>query len=350
MDLTTRYLGLALPHPLVLGASPLVDDLGAVRRAEDAGAAAVVMHSLFEEQISHAHHAELALSRHEQTFAEALDFRPASLRFALGPDEYLEQVRRIKAAVHVPVIGSLNGVTNQGWLEYARLIEQAGADALELNVYRVAADPSASAEDLERTTVEMLASVKKQTRLPVAVKLSPFHTSLAHFAKRLVSAGTDGLVLFNRFYQPSIDPEELEVSHRLELSTPAELPLRLRWLGILSAQLPVSLAASGGVHSVLDALKAVMAGAHAVQLVSEILAHGVDRFSELRGELAEWLERHEYDSLAQARGSMNLARCPAPAAFERANYLRVLESFSQDPQLDRAESFRRPGGTDEEIR
>lgn len=331
MDLTTKYLGLELPHPLVLGASPLVDDLGAMRRAEDAGAAAIVMHSLFEEQISSAHHAELALSLHEQTFAEALDFRPATLRFALGPDEYLEQIRRLKGALHLPVIGSLNGVTNQGWLEYARLIEQAGADALELNVYRVAADPSASAEDLERTTVEMLANVKEQTRLPVAVKLSPFHTSLAHFATRLTNAGTDGLVLFNRFYQPSIDPEELEVSHRIELSTSAELPLRLRWLGILSAQLQVSLAASGGVHSVLDAVKAVMAGAHAVQLVSEILHRGVRRFSELRAELAGWLESHGYDSLGQARGNMNLARCPAPAAYERANYLRVLEGFSREP-------------------
>ncbi len=330
MDLSTTYLGLELPHPLVLGASPLVNDLDAVRRAEDAGAAAIVMHSLFEEQIALEHAASRAVASHDDSFAEALYFRPHRAEFALGPNEYLEQLRRIKSAVRVPVIASLNGVTNRGWLEYARLVDQAGADALELNVYRVASDPEASAEEIEKTTVDMLTSVKGYTKLPIAIKLSPFYTSLASFAARLANARADGLVLFNRFYQPDIDVEELEVAHRLELSSSSELLLRLRWLAILSAQLEVSLGVSGGVHGMLDALKAIMAGADAVQLVSEILKHGPRRFGEIRAELVRWLEEHDYESLRQAKGSMNLSRCPDPGVYERANYLRVLSSFRPD--------------------
>ncbi|HTQ04725.1 MAG TPA: dihydroorotate dehydrogenase-like protein [Polyangiaceae bacterium] len=327
MDLTTRYLGLTLPHPLVLGASPLVDDLGAVRRAEDLGAAAIVMHSLFEEQISHERHARAELARHEESFAEALYFAPHRAEFHLGPHEYLEQIRRIKDAVAIPIVASLNGTTNTGWLEYAKLIDQAGADALELNAYRVATDPEESGDSVEKTTADMLATVKAQTRLPVAVKLSPYHTSLAHFARRLASAHADGLVLFNRFYQPDLDLEALEVAHRLELSTSADLLLRLRWLAVLSAQVDVSFAVSGGVHSVEDVVKVIMTGADAVQLVSEILQHGLHRFTELRGELERWLEAHEYHSLAQARRSMNLANCPDPKVYERTSYLRILNSW-----------------------
>jgi dihydroorotate dehydrogenase (fumarate) len=331
MDLSVRYLGFTLPHPLMLGASPLVDDLDAVRRAEDAGAAAIVMHSLFEEQITIEHDAAQVLRAHEDSFAEALYFRPHRHEFALGPDEYLEQVRRIKDAVKVPVIGSLNGVTNEGWLEYARLIDQAGADALELNVYRVTTDASDSAEALERRTVDMLRSVKAKTELPVALKLSPFFTALPNFAARLVEAGADGLVLFNRFYQPDIDVEDLAVDHRLELSSSSELLLRLRWVAILSAQLDTSFAVTGGVHSALDAVKAVMVGADGVQLVSEILKHGPDRFRELRARMGEWLEAHEYHSLAQMHDSMNLANCPDPGVYERANYMRVLNSWRRKP-------------------
>lgn len=331
MDLSVRYLGFTLPHPLMLGASPLVDDLDAVRRAEDAGAAAIVMHSLFEEQITLEHDATQVLRAHEDSFAEALYFRPHRHEFALGPDEYLEQVRRIKDAVKVPVIGSLNGVTNEGWLEYARLIDQAGADALELNVYRVPTNASDSAETLERRTVEMLRSVKAKTELPVALKLSPFFTALPNFAARLVEAGADGLVLFNRFYQPDIDVEELAVDHRLELSSSSELLLRLRWIAILSAQLDTSFALTGGVHSALDAVKAVMVGADGVQLVSEILKHGPNRFRELRARMSEWLEAHEYHSLAQMHDSMNLANCPDPGIYERANYMRVLNSWRRTP-------------------
>jgi dihydroorotate dehydrogenase (fumarate) len=327
MDLTTRYLGLTLPHPLILGASPLVDDLGAVRRAEDFGAAAIVMHSLFEEQIAMEHGHSQALATHEESFAEALYFRPHRAEFALGPDRYLEQIRRIKDAVHIPVIASLNGISNGGWLEYARLMDQAGADALELNVYRVATNPDESAESIEHTTIEMLDSVKSQTRLPVAVKLSPYYTSLSNFVQRLATAHADGVVLFNRFYQPDIDLDELEVSHQLELSSPSELLLRLRWLAILSAQSELSFGVSGGVHTTTDVVKTILAGADGVQLVSEILKHGLGRFAELRLELAAWLEGHGYHSLAQARRSMNVSHCPDPSSYERANYARVLSSW-----------------------
>jgi dihydroorotate dehydrogenase (fumarate) len=327
MDLTTRYLGLTLPHPLMLGASPLVDDLDAVRRAEDFGAAAIVMHSLFEEQIQHERSEHAAAVRHDESFAEALYFSPHRAELPLDPQRYLEQLRRIKDAVKIPVIASLNGTTNGGWLEYARLIDEAGADALELNAYRVATDPAESPESIEHTTAEMLASVKARTRLPVAVKLSPYHTSLAHFARRLESSHADGLVLFNRFYQPDIDLDQLEVAHRLELSTSADLLLRLRWLAILSAQVNVSFGVSGGVHSAEDIVKVVMTGADGVQLVSEVLAHGLHRFSELRSGLERWLETHEYHSLAQARRSMNLEHCPDPAVYERASYVRILNSW-----------------------
>ncbi|HEX9620510.1 MAG TPA: dihydroorotate dehydrogenase-like protein [Polyangiaceae bacterium] len=328
MDLATTYLGLPLAHPLVMGASPLVDDLDTVRGLEDAGVAAIVMHSLFEEQLTleqlARHH---CVDSHGEAFAEALSYLPEPEDFALGPDAYLEQLRRVKDAVSVPVIGSLNGVTNRGWLEYARLIEEAGADALELNVYALVTDPERSAESVEAETAGMLQAVRAATRLPIAVKLSPFYTALPHFARRLEAAGAAGLVLFNRFYQPDIDVEALEVSHQLHLSTSSELLLRLRWLAVLSPQLSCSLAVTGGVHDVEDVVKAVMAGAHGVQMVSEILQHGPRRFADLIDGLTRWLEVHEYDSLAQMRGSMNLARSPDPAAFERANYVRVLQSW-----------------------
>lgn len=332
MSLATPYLGLQLSHPFVLGASPLVDDLDAVRRAEDAGVAAIVMHSLFEEQIL----LEQAASEHyvdsrKESFAEALDYLPDAGDFALTPDEYLEQLRKVKAAVSVPVIASLNGITNQGWLEYAGLCEQAGADAMELNVYQLATSPEEPAEAIEQRTVDMVHSMKQKTRLPIAVKLSPFYTALSHFARRLERAGVDGLVLFNRFYQPDIDIEALDVSNRLELSTSSELLLRLRWLAILSPQVKTSLAVTGGVHTVTDAIKAAMAGAHAIQLVSEILKNGPIRFLELVRDLTLWLEEHEYESLAQLRGSMNLARCPKTSAYERANYMHVLHSWGRSP-------------------
>jgi dihydroorotate dehydrogenase (fumarate) len=327
MDLSTTYLGLRLPHPFVPGASPLVDDLDTVRRLEDAGAAAIVMHSLFEEQIARE---QIATARHLDTAvesAEALTYLPDTDAFALGPEEYLEHIHKLKAVVSIPVIASLNGATEGGWLGYARLIENAGADALELNVYSLATDFTESSEMIERRTLHMLASVKRSIGIPVAVKLSPFYTSLSHFAHRLDGHGVDGIILFNRFYQPDIDVETLEVSPTLRLSDPSELLLRLRWLAILSGRIKASLAVTGGVHSVLDAVKAVMAGADAVQVVSTLLRHGPDHLTNLRRDLALWLEEHEYESLEQMKGSMSLLRCPNPAAHERANYMSVLQSW-----------------------
>ena len=328
MDLSTTYLGFRLPHPFLPGASPLVDDLDTVRRLEDAGAAALVMHSLFEEQIARE---QVAVARYldapSDSFAEALTYLPNPESFALGPEEYLEQIHKLKAAVSIPVIASLNGSTDGGWLGYSRLMEHAGADALELNVYALATDFDVSSEMIERRTLHMLESIKDSIAIPVAVKLSPFYTSLPHFARRLAERGADGLVLFNRFYQPDIDVETLEVAPTLRLSDSAELLLRLRWLAILSGRLDTSLAVTGGVHTSLDAVKAIMAGADAIQLVSTLLRHGPEQLAALRRDLALWLEEHEYDSLEQMKGSMNLQRCPNPAAHERANYMTILQSW-----------------------
>lgn len=328
MDLSTTYLGFQLPHPLLPGASPLVDDLDTVRRLEDAGAAAIVMHSLFEEQIEQEQEAAFLLTEtHAHAHSEAAGYFPPADSFALGPGDYLEQLRRIKAAVHVPVIASLNGSSLGGWLHYAELLEEAGADALELNVYSVASDGHVAAEEIEARTLEMLRSVRRAVSMPIAVKLSPFYTSLAHFAHRLEEAGASGLVLFNRFYQPGIDIEELEVARRLHLSDSSELPLRLRWLAILSGRLQASLAVTGGVHTADDVIQSLMTGADAVQMVSALLLHGPAHLATLRAQLEEWLESHEYDSLRQLQGSMNLLHCPDPAAYERANYMLMLQSW-----------------------
>ncbi len=332
MDLSTTYLGLQLPHPLIVGSSPMVDDLDLVRRLEDAGAAAIVMHSLFEEQIEAERvAAEHSLDADEESFAEALVAFPGLDRFHLGPEEYLEQIQRIKSAVKIPLIGSLNGMSPGGWLNLAALIEQAGADALELNVYYLATDPEESGDAIETHTLEMVRAVKRVTNIPVAVKLSPFYSALANFAARLDRAGADGLVLFNRFYQPNLDVEELTIQRRLVLSDSSELPLRLRWLAILSENLDAALAASGGIHTALDAIKAVMAGAHAVQMVSALLEQGPEHLVRVRRGLDSWLEDHDYESLTQLRGRLNLRNCPDPMAYERANYLEILQGWNSDP-------------------
>jgi len=335
MDLSTTYLGLKLPHPFMPGASPMVDDLDLVKRLEDAGAAAIVMHSLFEEQIVREQISSFIHNeKHGESFAEALYYFPSPSRFALGPEEYLHHLERVKAAVDVPVIASLNGTTLGGWLDYATAIEQVGADALELNVYSLPTDPEVSGEAIEDTTVEMLRAVKQKVRIPVAVKLSPFYTALAHFARRLDQAGADGLLLFNRFFQPDIDPENLEASRHLTLSSSTELPLRLRWLAILSGQLKTSLAVTGGVHGATDAVKAIMAGAHAVQIVSALLRGGPEYLSRVRKETIAWMQDHEYESLAQMRGSMNLSSCPDPSAYERANYMLMLQGWKGAAQRE----------------
>jgi dihydroorotate dehydrogenase (fumarate) len=320
MDLTTRYLGFELPHPLICGASPLAFDLDSGRRLEDAGAAAIVLPSLFEE--------ELGVTQGAESEArEALANLPEGQRLAHGPETYLERLRQIKQAVRVPVFASLNGSTLGGWLAAARLVEQAGADAIELDVYRVAADPELSARDLEAETIELVAAVADSVMIPIAVKLSPFYTALAHLAQRLVRAGAEGLVLFNRFYQADVDLERFELAPRLVLSNPSELLLRLRWLAILHGQVGASLAVTGGVHSVVEVVKAVACGADAVQMVSALLRHGPERLTELRRDLGLWLEAHGCDALSEIAGALSLADVADPAAFERSQYLRVLRSW-----------------------
>jgi len=328
MDLTTRYLGLNLAHPIVLGASPLVDRLDLVKRLEDAGAAAITMHSLFEEQILLEQRATIHhMHTHADAHAEALSYFPAPDDYHLGPEEYLLQIHRIKSTVDVPVIASLNGETGHGWVEYARAMAQAGADALELNLYYMATDLGRSGQSIEDHIVEVVSSVKQAVRIPVSCKLSPFYSSLSNLASRLDEIGVDGLVLFNRFYQPDIDVEALEVIPKLALSDSSELLLRLRWLALLSGRVRANLACSGGVHSALDVVKAVMSGAHATQVVSAVLHKGPDAISKMVKDLKQWLEDHEYESVKQMQGSMSMLRCPDPAAFERANYTRILHTW-----------------------
>ena len=326
IDLTTNYLGLKLANPIMPGASPLVDNLDRVRALQDAGASAIVMHSLFEEQIASEMKAEYAhLRRHEDVFAEAANFFPESDEYALGPQEYLEHIRRIKEICHIPVIGSLNGAQLGGWVEYANLIQQAGADALELNLYYLATDGVVSGEEVETDVLEIVRAVKSSIKIPVAVKLSPFFSSLSHMAREIELSGGDGLVLFNRFYQPDIDLDALEAVPKLDLSTPEELRLRLRWLAILFGQVRIPMACSGGVHSAADVVKSILTGATAVQVVSALLKRNPEYVRELIDGLRVWMEEKEYESVNQLRGALSLQNCPDAAAFERANYLKVLQ-------------------------
>jgi dihydroorotate dehydrogenase (fumarate) len=329
VDLRTRYLGHTLRTPLVASSSPLTGSLDGLRRLEDAGAAAVVLPSLFEEQLTEeamaVHH---ALEAGTGAFAEALDYLPELQGYETGPDPYLELVSRAKAALAIPVVASLNGTTPGGWVEHARGIEQAGADALELNLYQVAADPAQSSAQLEARDLELVGAVRASVRIPLAVKLSPFFTALANFAGRLVDAGADGLVLFNRFYQPDLDLDTLEVAPHLVLSRSDELRLPLRWIGILRPRFKVSLAATSGVHTSEDVLKLVLAGADAAMLASALLEHGPGRLAEVEQGIAQWMEAREYASIEQMKGSVSQASSAAPEAFERANYLRTLRSWS----------------------
>jgi dihydroorotate dehydrogenase (fumarate) len=328
MNLKTEYLGLKLDSPLMPGASPLPDSLDMARRLEDAGASAIVMRSLFEEQITREMTGRIyAVESHEESYAEALSYFPKAHEFSLGPDEYLDQLRCIREAVDVPVIGSLNGITARGWLDYAKQIEETGADALELNVYYLATDPDEESVAVERRTLEIVRAVKAALKIPIAVKLSPFFSALPHFVRELEQAGANGLVLFNRFYQPDIDVENLEAEPTLHLSDPSELLLRLRWLAIVAPAVKVPLAVSGGVHSGMDAIKSVMAGASAVQVVSALLMKGPEYLRIMRTEMERWMEEHEYESLKQMLGSMSLAHCPDPNAFSRANYMRILQTW-----------------------
>jgi dihydroorotate dehydrogenase (fumarate) len=310
------------------GASPLSHDLGTIRRLEDSGASAIVLPSLFEEQILLEKQArEVALDANEGASAEASTYLPTVDDFDKSSDEYLQLIQDAKQAVKVPVIASLNGVTPGGWIAHGKLLEQAGADALELNYYDLPSDPNETGYDVERRAVEMVRALRHAVDLPMAVKIPPFFSSLPNFAKRLVSAGANGLVIFNRFYQPDIDIEELDVAPTLELSTPSELRLRLRWLAILSCRVETSYAATGGVHSAPDAIKAIMCGANVVQMVSCLLRFGPEHLKVVISEFTEWMETHDYESVNQLRGSMNLKHSPDPTGFERSNYLRILHGW-----------------------
>jgi dihydroorotate dehydrogenase (fumarate) len=325
IDLATRYLGLDLASPLVMSASPLSEDLDNLRAAEDAGAGAVVLHSLFEEQVTLEHHdLDRHLTHATHSFAEALTYFPEPADLGPGPDAYLEHVRRAKAAVDVPVIASLNGVSAGGWTEYARRIEEAGADALELNLYFIPTDPLVTGAEIETTYLDLVREVRLGVGLPLAVKLGPFFSAPANMAHQLDAVGVDGLVLFNRFYQPDLDLERLEVVPNLVLSTPAELRLRLRWVAILYRHLQADLAVTGGVHGAEDVLKAMMAGAAVAMMTSALLVHGIGHLAHVRAGILQWMEAHEYESIRQMQGSMSQEAVAEPAAFERANYLKVL--------------------------
>ena len=327
-DLSTTYLGLRLKNPLVASASPLSKKVERARKLEDAGIGAVVMYSLFEEQIIHESlELDHYLSRGTDAFPEALSHLPDGGLYGVRPETYLNQVAGLKKALTVPVIGSLNGVSRGGWTSYARRIQEAGADALELNLYFISTDVDMTSADIEEMQVELVAEVKSSITIPLAVKLSPFVTSIPNFAKRLVDAGADGLVLFNRFYQPDFDLEELEIVHSLDLSTSAELRLPLRWISILSGKVNTDFALTSGVHTHKDVLKAMMAGAKVAMMASTLLYNGEQYVGPLLGELEHWMKEHEYTSIQQMQGSMSQQAVKEPAAFERANYMKVLNSF-----------------------
>lgn len=328
MDLTTKYLGLRLNNPIVPSASPLSYSVDSMKRLEDAGAAAVVMYSLFEEQITH-EQAELNhyLSYGTESYAEALTYFPEAEDYNVGPEEYVELVRKAKEALSIPVIGSLNGISSGGWISYAKKIEEAGADALELNIYYIPTDPKLTSQEVEERYLDILQTVKRSISIPVAMKLSPFFSAMGNMAHRLDAAGVNGLVLFNRFYQPDINLEELEVQANVILSTPQALRLPLRWIAILHGRLKADLAATSGIHTAEDVLKVIMAGADVTMMCSALLKHGPQHIATVLSDIRNWMLEHEYVSISQMKGSMSQKSVADPSAFERANYMKALHSF-----------------------
>ena len=329
IDITTTYLGLTLKSPLVASSSPMCEEVGNIRRMEDAGAAAVVLHSLFEEQIEReSDELDRFIRNTSEVSAEATTELPELMHRVRGPDTYLEHVRKCKQAVRIPVIASLNGTTAGGWLKYAKQMEQAGADALELNIYHIPVSPDVTGEAVERQYVELVQAVRKEVQIPLAVKLGPYFSSTANVAKKLDAAGANGLVLFNRFYQPDFDLEALEVTPNLMLSSPHELLLRLHWIAVLYGRVDADLALTGGVHSATDVVKSMMAGAKVAMMTSALLKRGIGYLDTVTTELLVWMGEHEYDSIRQMRGSMSRNAAPQPEAFERVNYMRMLGSYS----------------------
>jgi dihydroorotate dehydrogenase (fumarate) len=328
MDLTTTYLGLRLRTPLVVAASPLSEDIDNIKRMEDAGAAAVVLYSLFAEQLRQ-DRAELAhhLEQGTESFAEALTYFPEAEEFHLGPEEYLAHIAKAKKAVRIPIIASLNGSLAGDWTQYAKAIQKAGADALELNIYYIPTNMNLTGAQVEQSYLDILKAVKSEIKIPVAVKLSPFFSNFANMAKRLDEAGANGLVLFNRFYQPDIDLDALEVRPNILLSTPMAMRVPLRWIALLYDRVRASLAATSGIHRATDALKMLMAGADVTMLCSVLIRHGIPQIGVIERDLTVWLEEHEYVSVQQLRGSLSQKNCADPSAFERAQYMRALSSY-----------------------
>jgi dihydroorotate dehydrogenase (fumarate) len=328
MTLTTSYLGMTLKNPIVASSSPLSHNVDSIRRLEDAGAAAVVMYSLFEEQITFdSFYIDHYLTNGTNSFAESLSYFPEMESYNVGPDEYMNLIRQAKEAVDIPIVGSLNGVSAGGWTDYAVLMEEAGGDAIELNVYYIPTSEDLKGSEVENIYLEVLREVKRSVSLPVAIKLSPYFSSTANMAKRLVEEGANGLVLFNRFYQPDLDLETLEVVPRLVLSNSSELRLPLRWVAILYGRILADLAITTGVHTSEDVLKALMAGAKVTMMASELLQNGIRRINLILDEMRRWMAEHEYESVAQMIGSMSQQHCAEPAAFERANYMKTLASY-----------------------
>jgi len=328
MNLTTNYLGMLLKNPIVASSSPLSHSVDSIRRLEDAGAAAVVMYSLFEEQIGFdSYYIDYHLTQGIDSYAEAISYFPDMQSYNVGPDEYLNLIRRAKEAVSIPIIGSLNGASVGGWTDYATLIEEAGADALELNVYYLPANTGIKGSDVEALYLDILTAVREVVTIPVAIKLSPFFSSIANMASCLSEQGADGLVLFNRFYQPDFDLENLEVAPRLVLSNSNELRLPLRWVAILYGRVNADLAITSGVHTSQDVVKGLMAGAKVTMMASELLQNGVRRIGQVLNEVVTWLTEREYESVTQMIGAMSQKHCAEPAAFERANYMKMLQSY-----------------------
>lgn len=329
VDLSTKYLGLTLTNPLVVAACSLTDDMENLKRMEEAGASAIVLHSLFEEQIEFEQvETHKVYERGAESFPEALTYFPELDDYRVGPESYIEHVEKAKKAVSVPVIASLNGTSTGGWLRYAKLIQDAGADALELNIYLIAADMSMSGQQVEDQYLELVSAVKGSIDIPLAVKVGPYFSSPGHMAKRLSEAGADGLVIFNRFLQPDIHLDDLKISPRLVLSTPYELLLPLRWIAILHGRVDASLALTSGIHGPDELLKAVLAGADVGMVASALYGKGIGRIGEILSGAQKWLDENDYESVEQAKGSMSQENCPEPAAFERGNYMKALTSFT----------------------
>ena len=328
MDTTTQYLGLSLKNPIVVSSGPLSHTVEGIRQLEDAGAAGVVMYSLFEEQITvESFYLDYYLSHGTDSYPESLSYFPEMDNYNVGPDDYVELIRRAKEAVSIPIIGSLNGVSTGGWIDYACLIEEAGADALELNVYYIPTSIYMTGAEVEFIYTDILREVKKAVSIPVAMKLSPYFSSTAHMAQKLAEEGVDALVLFNRFYQPDFDLENLEVVPRLVLSNSNDLRLPLRWVAILFGRVDVDFAITSGIHTYQDVLKGLMAGANATMMMSELLQNGPGRIDQILKEMSVWLEENEYESVSQMIGSMSQQHVAEPAAFERANYMKMLASY-----------------------